>query len=273
VEVETEDQSNPFLQVFSPGGMEEMGLDMTSALNPFSKGQKKTQRKIPVREAREVLIENEARKRIDQSSVNREAIHRAEQSGMIFLDEVDKIAIKRGQGGPDVSREGVQRDLLPIIEGSTVTTKYGQLNTDHILFIAAGAFHESKPSDLIPELQGRLPIRVELESLTRKDFERILSEPQNAITKQYQKLLSVEGVELEFTPEALAELARLAAEVNEKMENIGARRLQTLLEKLLEQTMFDAPDVTDKKVVVDPAMVGERLSGLVEDTDLSRYIL
>ena len=210
---------------------------------------------------------------VDQAGIKREAVFRTEQTGIIFLDELDKVSGKTGGSGPDVSREGVQRDLLPIIEGSTVATKFGPVRTDHILFIAAGAFHMSKPSDLIPELQGRLPIRVELESLTEEDFRRILREPKNALTKQYQLLLETEDVQVEFTEDALDELARLAAEVNSKTENIGARRLHTLMEKLLEDVLYQAPEVPVRNVRFDREAVRERLSGLVKDVDLSRYIL
>ena len=272
VEIETEEAQNPFVQVFTPQGMEEMGLDTNQTGSPFPA--KRTTRRVPISEAREILIADEARKMIDQSGIRREAVFRAEQTGIIFLDELDKVAGKNGGGhGPDVSREGVQRDLLPIIEGSTVATKFGPVRTDHILFIAAGAFHMSRPSDLIPELQGRLPIRVELESLTEADFRRILSEPQNALTKQYEKLLATEGVTVRFTDDALDEVARLAAEVNDRTENIGARRLHTVMEKLLEDLLFEAPDVELKEFLLDGAVVRERLESLATDVDLSRYIL
>lgn len=228
---------------------------------------------MTVEEAKEVLIESEARKMIDSGSVNKDAVTRTEQTGIIFLDELDKVAGKTGGSGPDVSREGVQRDLLPIIEGSTVATKFGPVRTDHILFIAAGAFHMAKPSDLIPELQGRLPIRVELETLTEGDFRRILNEPKNALIRQYQLLLAVEGVDVTFTEDALDEIAKLATEVNSRTENIGARRLHTMLEKLLEEVLFEAPDVKKKKIEFDAKLVRERLGSLVRDTDLSRYIL
>lgn len=228
---------------------------------------------MTVEEAKEVLIESEARKMIDSGSVNKDAVTRTEQTGIIFLDELDKVAGKTGGSGPDVSREGVQRDLLPIIEGSTVATKFGPVRTDHILFIAAGAFHMAKPSDLIPELQGRLPIRVELETLTEGDFRRILNEPKNALIRQYQLLLAVEGVDVTFTEDALDEIAKLATEVNSRTENIGARRLHTMLEKLLEEVLFEAPDVKKKKIEFDAELVRERLGSLVRDTDLSRYIL
>jgi ATP-dependent HslUV protease ATP-binding subunit HslU len=270
VEIETEEPSHPFVQVFSAQGMEEMGLDNGGQGGPFSN--RRTTRSVTVAEAREILIEQEARKIIDRSSVNREAVHRTEQSGIIFIDELDKVASKSSGSGPDVSREGVQRDLLPIIEGSTVATKFGPVKTDHILFIAAGAFHIAKPSDLIPELQGRLPIRVELENLTETDFRRILREPKNALTKQYQLLLGTEGITVEFTEDALDEIARLSAEVNARTENIGARRLHTIMEKLLEEVLYEAPD-TAKSVRFDRETVCNRISGLVNDIDLSRYIL
>lgn len=271
VEIEVEESSNPFVQVFTAQGMEEMGLDTNQSSSPF--GSRRTTRRVTVAEAREVLFSEEARRIIERSNINREAVHRAEQTGIIFLDELDKVAGKGGGAGPDVSREGVQRDLLPIIEGSTVATKFGPVRTDHILFIAAGAFHMAKPSDLIPELQGRLPIRVELEDLTEDDFRRILSEPKNALTKQYEKLLQTEGVTISFSDDALDEIAKLAAEVNARTENIGARRLHTVMEKLLEELLFDAPDTELTDVLFTAKDVKERLSALAEDIDLSRYIL
>lgn len=271
VEIETEEQSSPFVQVFTPQGLEEMGLDMGNMSGSFQS--RRSSRRMTVEEAKEVLIESEARKMIDSGSVNKDAVTRTEQTGIIFLDELDKVAGKTGGSGPDVSREGVQRDLLPIIEGSTVATKFGPVRTDHILFIAAGAFHMAKPSDLIPELQGRLPIRVELETLTEGDFRRILNEPKNALIRQYQLLLAVEGVDVTFTEDALDEIAKLATEVNSRTENIGARRLHTMLEKLLEEVLFEAPDVKKKKIEFDAKLVRERLGSLVRDTDLSRYIL
>lgn len=271
VDVETEEASNPFVQVFTPQGMEEMGLD-NNAMSPFPA--RRSTRKVTVAEAKQVIFEDEARKMIDQAGIKREAVIRTEQTGIIFLDELDKVASKgSGGAGPDVSREGVQRDLLPIIEGSTVATKYGAVRTDHILFVAAGAFHMAKPSDLIPELQGRLPIRVELETLTEDDFRRILREPKNALTKQYEKLLAVEGVKVTFTDGALDEIARVAAEVNAKTENIGARRLHTVMEKLLETVLFEAPDISQKDVEFDQEAVRTRLAALASDVDLSRYIL
>ncbi len=272
VEVETEESANPFVQVFTPQGMEEMGLDTNQPGSPF--GSRRSSRQVKVSEALEVLIAEEARKVVDQTTVRRDAVIRTEQTGIIFLDELDKVASKSSGGsGPDVSREGVQRDLLPIIEGSTVATKFGPVRTDHILFIAAGAFHMARPSDLIPELQGRLPIRVELESLTEEDFRRILFEPKNALTKQYVKLLATEGVELSFTTDAMEELAKIASDVNARTENIGARRLHTIMEKLLEEILFEAPEIGKTKIVMDRKTVQDRLSSLAQDVDLSRYIL
>jgi ATP-dependent HslUV protease ATP-binding subunit HslU len=233
---------------------------------------KKKKRRLPVREAREILIQEEGQKLIDMDQVVQEALDRVEQSGIIFLDEIDKIAGKDRQG-PDVSREGVQRDILPIVEGSTVVTKYGSIKTDHILFIAAGAFHIAKPSDLIPELQGRFPIRVELKALTTDDFVRILTEPKNALLKQYTALLETEGIKVTFTEPAIRELASLAAKVNSQTENIGARRLHTILERLLEELSFEAPDITLEEIVITPEYVEERLGSIVADRDLSQYIL
>lgn len=270
VEIE-EAQGSQFLQVFTPQGMEEMGLDMNQMM-----GRNTTQigyRTTSVRDAKRILTENEAKRRIDKSSIHREALDRAEQTGIIFIDEIDKVAMKSGGSGPDVSREGVQRDLLPIIEGSTVASKFGPISTDHILFICAGAFHVSKPSDLIPELQGRLPIRVQLTSLNNADFVRILTEPKNALTKQYQKLLSVEGVSLEFSDEALVELAKVAAEVNQKAENIGARRLHTMLERLLEDYMYDAPEACPSSILVTPEMVRYELGTLLKDLDVAKTLV
>jgi ATP-dependent HslUV protease ATP-binding subunit HslU len=235
-------------------------------------GRKKKQQ-VSVAEAREILQQQESEKLIDCTQVSREARERVEQGGLIFLDEIDKIAGREGGRGPDISREGVQRDLLPIVEGTNVSTKYGMVKTDHILFIAAGAFHVSKPSDLIPELQGRFPIRVELDPLTEQDFVRILTEPETALTKQYSALLSTEGVQLDFTPDAVGELARLAVEVNSSTENIGARRLSTLMERLLDEVSFEAPDMDGVAVNVDGEYVRRVLSGIVQDQDLSRYVL
>ncbi len=272
ITIEVEDTSMPYFQVFGQQGLEEMGMDVTGMLgNLFPK--RKKRKRVTVREAKEILAEEEARAMIDQEALTREAIERAEQDGIIFVDEMDKIAGREREGGPQVSREGVQRDILPIIEGCTVMTKYGPVSTRHILFIAAGAFHVTKPSDLIPELQGRLPIRVELDSLTEADFVRILTEPKNALVKQYQALLAAEGVTLEFTEDGIAEIASIAAQVNTTMENIGARRLHTVMERLLEDISFEAPDLENKKVVIDAAYVRKKLGDIVKDEDLSRYIL
>ncbi len=275
IEVEESGGSGPFMQVLSPqGGMEDMGMDMQGLFGSMMP-KKRKKRAMTIKEAREYFTGEEARALIDQDALTREAVTRAEQSGIIFVDEMDKIA-GRGAGGgsgPDVSREGVQRDILPIIEGSTVQTKHGPVKTDFVLFIAAGAFHLSKPSDLIPELQGRLPIRVELESLTQHDFQRILTEPRNALIKQYIALLATEGVTVEFSDDSISELARIAAEVNAQMENIGARRLHTIMERLLDDLSFDAPDLEEKFRRIDGAYVREKLEDIVKDEDLSRYIL
>jgi len=272
VEIEVEESSVSSMQIFSNTGMEEMGFNMQDMLGNLFPA-KKTRKKTTVREARRILTYQEAENLVDTSEVARVAVERVEDGGIIFVDELDKVAGREGGHGPDVSREGVQRDILPIIEGCTVMTKYGPVQTNHILFIAAGAFHVSKPSDLIPELQGRFPLRVELHSLTEEDFRRILVEPRNSLTKQYTALLATEGVELEFTEEGLAELARLAQIVNDRTENIGARRLYTLMERLLEDLSFDAPDMADQKLTVDVAYVREKLKDVVEDVDLSRYML
>lgn len=272
IEIEVEDTSSPFLQVFTQQGMEEMGMDMPGILGSMLPRRHKN-RRATVAEAREILTDQAAREMLDQDQVVRDAVERTEQTGIIFVDEMDKIAGREREGGPQVSREGVQRDILPIIEGSTVITKYGPVATNHILFIAAGAFHVSKPSDLIPELQGRLPIRVELDSLSEADLKRILTEPRNALTKQYTALMEVEGVDLEFTPDAVDEIARIAAQVNAAMENIGARRLHTIMERLLDEISFDAPDVAEKKLKIDANYVRGKLSDIVKDEDLSRYIL
>jgi ATP-dependent HslUV protease ATP-binding subunit HslU len=271
VEIEVEESSYPSLEMFTPQGVEEVGMNIKDML-PGLFGRKKKQQ-VTVAEAREILMQQESEKLIDRTVVSREARERVEQAGLIFLDEIDKIAGREGGRGPDISREGVQRDLLPIVEGTNVTTKYGTVKTDHILFIAAGAFHVSKPSDLIPELQGRFPIRVELDPLTEQDFVRILTEPETALTKQYSALLSTEGVDLAFTPDAVAELARLAVEVNSSTENIGARRLSTLMERLLDEVSFEAPDMSGVPVKVDGEYVRRVLSGIVQDQDLSRYVL
>jgi ATP-dependent HslUV protease ATP-binding subunit HslU len=272
VEVEVVDRNLPIVEIFSASGLEEMDVnikDMFGSLFP----KKKKQRKVKVSDALTILSQEEAYKLIDMDSVIKQAIERVEQSGIIFLDEIDKIAGRESSFGPDVSREGVQRDILPIVEGTTVTTKYGMVKTDHILFVAAGAFHVSKPSDLIPELQGRFPIRVELDSLGRADLVRILTEPENALIKQYTALLETESVKVKFTEDGIAEIAGMAALINERTENIGARRLYTMMEKLLDEISFDAPEMSGKNMVIDAKYVRERLGGFVEDEDLSRYIL
>src|SRR6202049_1504585 len=271
VEIEVDESSFPSLEMFTPQGVEEVGSNLKDML-PGLFGRKRKQQ-VTVLEAREILMQQEAEKLIDRAQVAREARQRVEQGGLIFLDEIDKIAGREGSRGPDVSREGVQRDLLPIVEGTNVSTKYGMVKTDHILFIAAGAFHVSKPSDLIPELQGRFPIRVELDALTEHDFVRILTEPETALTKQYSALLSTEGVAVEFTEDSVAEIARLAVEVNATTENIGARRLSTLLERLLDEVSFDAPEMAGVHVRVDGEYVRRALSDLVQNQDLSRHVL
>ncbi|QXD17268.1 ATP-dependent protease ATPase subunit HslU [Rhodocaloribacter litoris] len=275
VEVEIASDQTPMLQVFGPMGLEEMGVNLQELFGNLG-GKRRKKRRMKIEEARKVLAQEEAQKLIDMDKVTKEAIERVEQSGIVFIDEIDKVAARsatRG-GGPDVSREGVQRDLLPIVEGSSVMTKYGMVKTDHILFIASGAFHVARPSDLIPELQGRFPIRVELKSLNEEDFYKILTQPKNALLKQYQALLASEGVDIAFTDEAVREIARIAAEVNEQVENIGARRLHTILTTLLEDILFDVPDRhTDGKVVVDRDLVREKLQAVVENRDLSQYIL
>jgi ATP-dependent HslUV protease ATP-binding subunit HslU len=272
IKIKAKSRSLPMLQVMGPLGMDDMSSNIQDMLSSVVPSKKKTQR-IKVSEAREVFSEEEAEKLIDMDDVIREAIDRVEQSGFIFLDEIDKIAGQSGGSSPDVSREGVQRDILPIIEGSTVSTKYGQVKTDHILFIAAGAFHVSKPSDLIPELQGRFPIRVELDNLSQKDFVKILTKPKNALLKQYQALLQAEGVTLEFNKDAINEIAKIATELNESMENIGARRLHTVMTSLLEDILFDLPDKKMTKILIDKKTVKKKLSNLSEDEDLRRYIL
>jgi ATP-dependent HslUV protease ATP-binding subunit HslU len=272
VEVDVEAPVGPSIEVLTPQGLEEMqaGLqDMLQAIMP-----KRTKRnRLTVPEALEALAAEEAGRLIDADVVTKEAIRRVEESGIVFLDEIDKITGRDHQHGPDVSREGVQRDLLPIVEGSTVSTKHGPVRTDHVLFIASGAFHTAKPSDLIPEFQGRFPIRVELDALGQQDFIRILTEPENALTRQYAALLATEGVTLAFGDDAIAEIARIAADVNERMENIGARRLHTVLERLLDQIAFDGPDLGGQTITIDGAMVRERLAPILGDDDLSRFIL
>src|ERR1700757_838450 len=272
VEIEVRERNFPSFEIISNQGVEEMDVNIKDML-PNIFGQRTKQRKMKVNEAFEYLIQEEEHRLIDMDQVTRVAIDRVENSGIIFLDEIDKIAGRESGHGPDVSREGVQRDILPIVEGTTVNTRYGMVRTDHILFVAAGAFHVSKPSDLIPELQGRFPIRVELQSLTMDDFIRILSEPKSSLTKQYVALMETEGVKLEFTPDALEEVARFAFRVNEGTENIGARRLHTIMERVLDEISFDAPDKKGQQFTVDASYVQKMLSEIVKDQDLSRYIL
>ena len=272
VELDVREKSMPAFEIITNQGTEEMDVNIKDML-PNIFGQRTKKRKMKVSEAFEYLIQEEEQRLIDMDHVQRTAVERVENSGIIFLDEIDKIAGREGGHGPDVSREGVQRDILPIVEGTTVNTRYGMVRTDHILFIAAGAFHVSKPSDLIPELQGRFPIRVELQSLTVEDFIKILTEPKSSLTKQYIALLETEGVKLEFTPEALAEVANFAFRVNEGTENIGARRLHTIMERVLDRISFEAPDLKEKEVRVDADYVREALTDIVKDQDLSRYIL
>jgi ATP-dependent HslUV protease ATP-binding subunit HslU len=271
VELDVKDRG-PTFEITTNAGIEEMGINLKDMLPNFF-GQKTRRRKMRVAEALDYLVQEEEQKLIDMDQVTRVALERVETSGIIFLDEIDKIAGRESGHGPDVSREGVQRDILPIVEGTTVNTKYGFVRTDHILFIAAGAFHVSKPSDMIPELQGRFPIRVELKPLTIEDFIRILKEPKNALAKQYTALLETEGIKLILTEDALEEVARFAAQVNESSENIGARRLHTIMEKLLEEVSFEGPDLKKKTVRVDANYVRRQLSDIVKDQDLSRYIL
>ena len=272
LELETTRTAMPMVEVMTPQGMEEMEFHLKDMFaNLLPKKTKKQQ--VTVREALDILTQEEATKLLDMDAVTKEAIRRVEQSGIVFIDEIDKITSREGIGGPDVSRQGVQRDLLPIVEGSTVHTKHGMVRTDHILFIASGAFHMSKPSDLIPEFQGRFPIRVELDPLTRDDFIRILTEPANALLKQYVALLQTEGVTLRFTDDAVVAIADVAAQVNDRTENIGARRLHTVMERLLDQISFDAPEMAGAEVVIDAAQVQAKLDAVVKDDDLSRYIL
>ena len=272
VELETHQQAMPMIEVLSGQGLEEMGINLKDMLSNLMPTRTK-RRRVRIGEARRLLVQEEAQKLVDTEEAVAEAIRRAENSGIVFLDELDKVAGREGGHGPDVSREGVQRDLLPIVEGSSVTTKYGIVRTDHILFIAAGAFHVAKPSDLIPELQGRFPIRVELDPLTREDFVRILTEPQNALIRQYVELLKTEQVTLRFTPDAVEAVAEIAMKVNAGTENIGARRLYTIMEKLLEEISFNAPGLPGKELTIDAGYVHERLGEIIRDQDLSRYIL
>ena len=271
IEIEVEDKTPPMLEVFSASGMEEMGInfqDMFGGLIP----KRRKKRKVTIENARRILTQEEAQKLIDMDEVINESIEKAENSGIIFIDEIDKIAGKESHG-PDVSREGVQRDILPIVEGSTVITKYGPVKTDHILFIAAGAFHISKPSDLIPELQGRFPIRVELKSLTERDLKKILTEPKNSLIKQYTALIETEGIKINFSEDAIDEIVKVAVYVNQHSENIGARRLATIMEKLLEDILFAAPELSQRQITIDAKYVNQKLKDIIKDKDLSMYIL
>lgn len=272
IEIDVEDTSPTMMDMLAGQGNDQMGMNMQEMFGSLLPKRTK-KRKLSIKEARKVLTQEEANKLIDMDDVIAESVYRAEQSGIIFIDEIDKVASQGKGTGPDVSREGVQRDILPIVEGSTVMTKYGPVKTDFILFIAAGAFHIAKPSDLIPELQGRFPIRVELNSLSLDDFVSILTEPKNAITKQYKDLLKTENIEINFAPDAIREIAKIAATVNENMENIGARRLHTILEKLLEDLSFEAPELTLEQMTITPEYVREKLAGIAQDRDLSQYIL
>jgi ATP-dependent HslUV protease ATP-binding subunit HslU len=272
IDLEVADKSSPMVEIFSNTGIEELGINVKDMLgNLMPKNTKR--RKVKIKDAVKLITQEEAAHLVDMEQVKADAVDMVEQSGIIFIDEIDKIAGKGSSHGPEVSKEGVQRDLLPIVEGSSVPTKYGIVKTDHILFIASGAFHVSKPSDLIPELQGRFPIRVELTSLGADEFVRILTEPKNALVLQYIALLRTEGVEIEFTPGAIDKIAAIAVEVNSTTENIGARRLHTIMEKLLEDILFAAPDIEEKKIVIDGAFVENQLMDIVEDQDLTRYIL
>lgn len=277
IEIEVKSTKSPMMQVFGPQGIEEMGINLQDMLGNLGKNSQKTKRKVTVEEARDILIDEEAEKLIDHESAVQEALERVQKQGIVFIDEIDKIAepsTGQGKGGPDVSRQGVQRDLLPIVEGSAVSTKHGLVKTDHILFVGSGAFHVSKPSDLIPELQGRFPIRVELNSLTESDFIDILSKPQNALTKQYQAMLASEGVTIEFSEDAIKEIAKTAAQVNTEVENIGARRLHTVMTTLLDELLFAVPDdINSGKITIDKDYVDKQLTSIVKDKDLSHYIL
>lgn len=271
VTVEVKEQQNPMLDMMRGAGMDQMN-GMQDALSGMFPAKKK-KRKVTVREAKKILFEDEASKLIDVDELAAEGIHRAEQMGMIFIDEIDKIASKEGGGNAQVSREGVQRDILPIVEGSQISTKYGTVNTEYILFIAAGAFHMSKPSDLIPELQGRFPIRIELDKLTQEDFYKILTEPDNALIKQYKALLKTEGIDLIFTKEAVERIAEIAFQVNQDSDNIGARRLHTILEKLLEDLLFEAPEINMESIKVTENYVNEKLAPIMQNKDLTQFIL
>ena len=272
VELEVKNHAMPMVEIFSSSGIEEMGInfqDMFSKMMPKRSKQKKS----TIKEARRIITQEEAERLLDMDEIIRNAISKVENSGIVFIDELDKVAGSKSQSGPDVSREGVQRDILPIVEGTTVATKYGMVKTDHILFIAAGAFHVSKPSDLIPELQGRFPIRVELSSLSESDFEKILTKPRNALIKQYIALLKTENVKIEFSKDAIREIASMAFKVNQETENIGARRLYTIVEKLLEDISFNAPEKSGKKISINAAYVKKKMAGFVENIDITRYIL
>lgn len=272
VDLEVAERSMPVVEIFSSVGLEEMDINLKDMFGGmFPKRTRK--RKVKVPEGIEILTQEEGQRLVDMDKVVKKAVAKVEQSGIIFLDELDKISGREGTHGPDVSREGVQRDLLPVVEGSTVTTKYGMVKTDHILFIASGAFHKSKPSDLIPELQGRFPIRVELKSLGKEDFVRILTEPKNALVLQYKALLNTEAIDLVFKDDAISALAEIATEVNERTENIGARRLHTVMERLLDEILFDAPDLAEQEIIIDAMYVYEKLKDIKDDEDLSRYIL
>jgi ATP-dependent HslUV protease ATP-binding subunit HslU len=277
IEIEVDSRKTPMMQVFGPQGMEEMGVNLQDMLGNLSKGGRKAKRTLPISEAREVMLEQEAEKLIDHEAAVQEALDRVQNQGIVFIDEIDKVASDNSatsKGGGEVSRQGVQRDLLPIVEGSTVNTKHGIVKTDHILFIGSGAFHVSKPSDLIPELQGRFPIRVELNSLTEEDFFNILTQPKNALTKQYQAMLQSEGVTVHFSENAIREIAKIAAEVNQQVENIGARRLHTILSTLLEDLLFAVPDdISSGEINIDRDYVQKQLNDLVKNKDLSHYIL
>ncbi len=275
IEIQAPSSRNPMMQIFGPGGMEEMGVNLQDMFGGMRKG-KRTKRKLPISEARKILLEEEADKLIDQEAAIQEALERVQKQGIVFIDEIDKIAdsSSSNKGGPDVSRQGVQRDLLPIVEGSTVNTKYGIVKTDHILFIGSGAFHISKPSDLIPELQGRFPIRVELSSLSEEDFYKILTQPKNALTKQYAAMLKAEGVNIEYSDDAIKEIAKIAAQVNASVENIGARRLHTIMSSVFDELLFAVPDdISSGDITIDKAYVNKQLDALITDKDLSQYIL
>jgi ATP-dependent HslUV protease ATP-binding subunit HslU len=273
LELEVTDDRTPQISVMTPQGVEEMGIDLPGMLPNLFGGPKKKNVRLPVSDARPLLLEREADALTDEATVPQEAIRRAEETGIVFLDEIDKIAGREGTRGPDVSREGVQRDLLPLVEGTTVKTKHGMVKTDHVLFIAAGAFHVARPSDLIPELQGRFPIRVTLDALTEADFQRILTEPEHSLPRQSAGLLSADGIEVVFAGDGLAEIARAAAEVNGNLENIGARRLHTILETVLEEISFAGPDAAGARVVIDKPYVERALADLVRNRDLSRFVL